>query len=144
MNLRSVRWLLAVLPFASVAHAADAELTAGMYRIEAEVVNTYASREKGLMGRREMAENRGMVFVFPAEGKHCMWMANTLLPLSVAFLDDKGIIINIEEMQPQTRDSHCAGRPARFALEMNAGWFQRRGIAVGRSLGGIDKLPPPQ
>ena len=70
-----------------------------------------------------------------------MWMRNTLLPLSVAFLDDKGQIINVEEMQPQTDDNHCATQPARYALEMNQGWFNSRGLGPGVSIVGIDKAP---
>ena len=136
--------LAVVLLAASTAQAAEIELTAGMYRITAEVANTDASRERGLMHRREMADGHGMVFVFPSDESYCMWMQNTLIPLAVAFLDDKGAITNIEEMQPQTRTPHCAKRPARYALEMNGGWFQRRGIAPGSPLGGIDKLPPAQ
>ena len=123
-------------------YAADIELSAGLYRITAEVANTDASRELGLMNRRDMADGHGMVFVFPANGLYCMWMANTLIPLAVAFLDEKGVITNIEEMQPQTKNPHCANHPARYALEMNGGWFHRRGIAPGNPLGGIEKLPP--
>ena len=124
--------LLAVaILVAGNARAADIELSAGMYRITAEVANTDASRERGLMHRRNMADGHGMIFVFSASGQYCMWMENTLIPLAVAFLDENGAITNIEEMQPQTRTPHCAKRPARYALEMNGGWFQRRGIAPG-------------
>ena len=145
MNRARLKGLLAVaLLGAGCASAAEVELSAGMYRIVAEVANTDASRELGLMRRREMPDGRGMVFVFPADGKYCMWMANTLIPLAVAFVDDKGVITNIEEMQPQTKNPHCASRPARFALEMGSGWFQRRGIDPGSPLGGLDKLPPPR
>lgn len=124
--------------------SAAAELTAGMYRIEAEVANTPQGRETGLMHRKAMGEAQGMVFVFPKAAKYCMWMANTLMPLSVAFLDEKGTILNIEDMQPQTRDTHCAAAPATFALEMNVGWFKKRGISPGQTLGGMDRLPPAQ
>ncbi len=121
-----------------------AELGAGMYRIEAEVANTFRSRQTGLMHRRVMPLQRGMVFVFPEDAVHCMWMMNTLLPLSVAFVDASGRILNIEDMQPQTRDSHCAAAPARFALEMNQGWFREHGIRAGDVLRGFDRLPPAQ
>jgi uncharacterized membrane protein (UPF0127 family) len=73
-----------------------------------------------------------------------MWMRNTLLPLSVAFLDEKGAIINIEDMQPRTEDNHCSAKPARFALEMNLGWFRSRGIAAGLAIVGIEKAGPPR
>ena len=119
------------------------ELTAGFHRIEAEVAATDRDRQLGLMNRREMPPQRGMLFVFDHENTHCMWMRNTLLPLSVAFIDAKGAIINIADMKPQTEDNHCAKIPARYALEMNAGWFAQRGIKPGMKLGGIDKAPRP-
>lgn len=120
------------------------ELTAGMYRIEAEVAADQASRMQGLMHRKRMPAHHGMLFVFPDLNTHCMWMRNTLLPLSVAFLDEQGSIINIEDMQPQTEDNHCARRPARYALEMNLGWFRERGLKAGSRLGGIERAPRPQ
>jgi uncharacterized membrane protein (UPF0127 family) len=120
------------------------ELTAGMHRIEAEVVNTQEARMRGLMMRRSMPTHRGMLFVFEDYARHCMWMKNTLLPLSVAFMDEQGRIINVEEMRPQTEDNHCAVKPARYALEMNAGWFKKRGLGPGAALAGIDRAPPPR
>lgn len=120
------------------------ELTAGFHRIEAEVAATDPHRQTGLMNRRAMPPQRGMLFVFPQENTHCMWMRNTLLPLSVAFLDAGGAIINIEDMQPQTEDNHCARRPARYALEMNLGWFAQRGLKPGVKLNGIERAPRPQ
>lgn len=120
------------------------ELNAGIHRIEAEVAATGASRARGLMHRRALPANRGMLFVFPASGRHCMWMRNTLIPLSVAFLDDQGVILNIEEMQPQTLDNHCAAGPARYALEMNASWFGAKGVSAGSRVQGIGKAPPPR
>ncbi|HAF54383.1 MAG TPA: DUF192 domain-containing protein [Thauera sp.] len=121
-----------------------AELGAGMYRIEAEVAHTFETRQTGLMNRSAMPLHRGMVFVFPEARAHCMWMKNTLLPLSVAFVDAQGRVINIEDMQPQTTDNHCAAGPARFALEMNLGWFAERGIKAGDTLRGFDRLPSPR
>lgn len=121
-----------------------AELGAGMYRIEAEVAHTFETRQTGLMNRTAMPLHRGMVFVFPEARAHCMWMKNTLLPLSVAFIDAQGRVINIEDMQPQTTDNHCAAGPARFALEMNLGWFAERGIKAGDTLRGFDRLPAPR
>lgn len=120
------------------------DFTLGFYRIEAEVAADLKNRMQGLMGRRAMAPQQGMLFVFPEAARHCMWMKNTLLPLSVAFLDDEGRIINIEDMEPETLDSHCAAKPARFALEMNRGWFQGKGIKPGARLAGLEKVPPPQ
>lgn len=117
------------------------ELGAGMFRIEAELAATPQARQVGLMNRREMPAQRGMVFVFTEDARHCMWMRNTLIPLSVAFLDREGRIVNIEDMQPRTETNHCAARPARYALEMNLGWFAAKGIKAGDSLRGFDKLP---
>jgi uncharacterized protein len=117
------------------------ELGAGMYRIEAELAHTDMTRQVGLMNRRAMPAQRGMIFVFTQDARHCMWMKNTLIPLSVAFLDRDGRILNIEQMQPQTEDSHCAAGPARFALEMNRGWFADRKLAVGDRIRGVDQLP---
>ena len=120
------------------------ELTAGMYRIEAEVAANQPNRMLGLMNRRAMEQHHGMLFVFPERNTHCMWMRNTLLPLSVAFLDEEGAIINIEDMQPQTEDNHCARVPARFALEMNLGWFAQRGLKPGSRIRGVDRAPAPR
>lgn len=120
------------------------ELTAGFYRIEAEVAANQNNRMLGLMHRRSMQANEGMLFVFPQEDRHCMWMRNTLLPLSVAFLDAAGRVLNIEDMAPQTEDNHCAAAPARFALEMNKGWFSSKGLKPGVRIGGVEKSPHPQ
>lgn len=120
------------------------ELTVGFHRIEAEVAHTQPSRMVGLMNRRAMAPQRGMLFVFEATATHCMWMKNTFIPLSVAFLDEAGRIINIEDMQPHSENNHCAARPARYALEMNLGWFKQRGLKAGTKLSGIERAPAPQ
>lgn len=120
------------------------ELRAGFHRIEAEVAANQPARMQGLMQRRSLGPNQGMLFVFPFRDRHCMWMRNTLIPLAVAFLDEEGKILNIEEMKPQTENNHCATSAARFALEMNASWFATKGIAVGTRIGGIDNAPRPQ
>lgn len=116
----------------------------GFYRIDVEVAADLKNRMQGLMGRRAMAPQQGMLFVFPEVARHCMWMKNTFLPLSVAFLDEEGKIINIEDMEPETLDSHCAAKPARYALEMNRGWFAGKGVKPGARLAGVEKAPPPQ
>lgn len=117
------------------------ELLAGMHRIEAEVAATSESRQIGMMQRTVMAPQRGMLFVFPEVAAHCMWMRNTLLPLSVAFLDERGRIINIEDMRPKTENNHCSAGPARYALEMNLGWFKSRGLGPGFAITGMEKAP---
>ena len=135
-----MRALLALLMSAAPALAQPVpvvQLNAGMHLIRAEVAADFATRAQGLMYRTAMPSNAGMLFIFDEAATHCMWMKNTLLPLSVAFLDEHGMVINIEEMKPQTEDSHCARRPARYALEMNGGWYAARGIKPGSRIGGI-------
>src|SRR5262249_57206408 len=88
------------------------ELSAGIHVIHAEVANTFESRAQGLMFRKYLGPNEGMLFVFPQAEQHCMWMKNTLIPLSVAFIAARGNIVTIAEMQPQTETSHCAATPA--------------------------------
>jgi len=128
----------------SVAHAqnqqfGNTQLSAGMHLIKAEVAASQMQREQGLMFREKMAPNSGMVFVFDAPSTQCMWMKNTLLPLSVAFIDAEGRIVNVEDMQPQTLDSHCSKKPVLYALEMNLGWFKQKNIKPGMPIG---NLPP--
>lgn len=116
------------------------ELAIGIHRIEAEVAATAPARVQGLMGRKALPPQRGMLFVFDQAARHCMWMKNTPLPLAVAFLDAEGRILNIAEMQPMSEENHCAAAPARFALEMNRGWFTERGIRPGDRLMGLERL----
>ncbi|HEY6862843.1 MAG TPA: DUF192 domain-containing protein [Burkholderiales bacterium] len=138
----------AVLAAAALAAASSAlaqmpvvQLVAGMYVIRAEVANTFDARATGLMFRKSLAANEGMLFVFPEAERECMWMKNTLIPLSVAFMDASGTIVSISEMQPQTETTHCAARPAKYALEMNRGWFASKGLKAGTVIRGIDKAP---
>ncbi len=135
--------LLAVL-FSAMARAElpAVQLSTGMHLIRAEVADTMGARMQGLMHRKSMPQGSGMVFVFEESATHCMWMKNTLIPLSVAFLDEAGAIVNIADMQPHSEQSHCAARPARYALEMNKGWFAQRGIKPGAKLRGLEKLAP--
>lgn len=112
------------------------------HRITAEVASTDAQRSRGLMHRRMLPENRGMLFVFTEPALHAMWMVNTYVPLSVAFLDAAGVIINIEDMTPLTQTPHPATRPAKYALEANLGWFKKRGIQPGAKVEGLDRAPP--
>lgn len=113
------------------------QLNIGIHLIKAEVAQTEAEREQGLMFREKMADNEGMLFLFGAPAGVCMWMKNTLIPLAVAFMDEKGVIINIEEMKEQTLDSHCAKRGAVYALEMNKGWFKQKNIKPGTKIDGL-------
>lgn len=111
-------------------------LGAGMHNIRAEVASTPEQHQIGLMFRKEMAPNDGMLFIFDRPGQQCFWMKNTLIPLSVAFIADDGTVVNLDEMAPQTLESHCSTRPVRHVLEMNAGWFARKGIKPGSKLSG--------
>jgi len=128
--------------FAARAELPVVELSAGMHRIRAELASTFPDRMQGLMYRERLAQNSGMLFVFDASEVQCMWMKNTRIPLSVAFVDETATIINIEDMQPHTEVSHCSKRPARYALEMERGWFAARGIQPGAKLRGIERLTP--
>jgi uncharacterized membrane protein (UPF0127 family) len=112
-------------------------LTAGMHRIQAEVAATDATRSRGLMFRKELAPNHGMLFIFEQPNVQCFWMRNTLLPLSIAFILDDGTITNIADMAPMTENSHCSTAPVRYTLEMEQGWFAKRGITAGKKITGI-------
>jgi len=120
------------------------ELRIGKHTLNTEIAHTEPDRMQGLMHRRMLPENRGMLFVFTQVALHGMWMMNTHIPLSVAFIDESGTIINIEDMQPHTRDPHTAKKPVRYALEMNQGWFRKRGIGPGARVEGLERAPPPR
>jgi uncharacterized membrane protein (UPF0127 family) len=115
-------------------------LNIGIHVIKAEVARSEEQREQGLMFRKKMGANEGMVFVFETPAGICMWMKNTLIPLSVAFIDAKGAILNVEEMKAQTLDSHCAQGAASYALEMNKGWFKEKNIKPGTVIQGLPQL----
>ncbi len=112
------------------------QLQAGMHLIVAELAKTPQQRATGLMNRRQMGPNEGMLFVFEQPGVQCFWMKNTLLPLSIAFLTDDGRVVNIADMQPQALEQHCSAAPVRYALEMNQGWFAKRAVVTGSVIGG--------
>ena len=111
-------------------------LQAGMHNIRAAVAQTPEQRQTGLMFRREMAQHEGMLFVFEQASAQCFWMKDTLLPLSIAFLADDGSVVNLADMKPQALDSHCSAQPVRYVLEMNQGWFAKRGIKPGSKIAG--------
>jgi uncharacterized membrane protein (UPF0127 family) len=118
------------------------DLRLGEFKVKAEVASTVIDQETGLMFRTRMDENNGMIFVFPDSTLRAFWMRNTYLPLSVAFFDAHGVLLNVEDMQPQTDTPHWSSGLAKYALEMNQGWFQKRGIVAGVKVEGLDKLPP--
>ena len=110
------------------------QLQAGIHLISAEVASDHNTRARGLMFRERLGSNQGMLFVFTEKATQCFWMRNTLIPLSIAFIDDQGQIVNIA-------DSHCSAAPIRLALEMEQGWFAKRGIAPGTTIGGLSAVP---
>lgn len=112
------------------------EITAGMHRIDAQVAASPQERQIGLMFRRDMPQHEGMLFVFEQPATQCFWMKNTLLPLTAAFVADDGTIVNLADMKPMSEESHCSARPVRFVLEMNQGWFARKGLKAGSRLAG--------
>jgi uncharacterized protein len=112
------------------------DITAGMHIIKAEVAQSATQQMVGMMFRKEMGANEGMLFANPDASPRCFWMRNTLIPLSIAFIDDDGSIVNIADMQPQSDASHCSAKPVRFALEVRQGWFAKRGIKAGFKLRG--------
>lgn len=112
-------------------------LGAGIHKIRAMVAQTPDQRQTGLMHRKAMEPNEGMLFVFESPMRQCFWMKNTLLPLSAAFIDDDGRIVNIADMAPQSLDSHCSDKPVRFVLEMHKGWFSKHGLKSGDRIAGL-------
>ena len=141
---------LASLCFVAVVAAQDGpqslpkiRLNAGIHNIDAQFAQTPEQREIGLMFRPVMGANEGMLFAFERAGQQCFWMKNTLIPLDAAFVADDGSIVNIEHMKPRTLDGHCSDRPVRFVLEMNDGWFAKRGIKPGQKLKGLPAVRSP-
>lgn len=111
------------------------ELDVGGVKVTAEIADTPALRERGLMGRASLPENHGMLFVYPEERELSFWMRNTPLALDIAFIDRGGTIINIETMQPNDDENTVSNRPAMYALEMEAGWFEANGVEPGARVG---------
>jgi hypothetical protein len=126
--------LLCIAVPAAGAAAGEVPIVAKGRRIQAEVADTPADRDRGLMFRAALPADHGMLFVYPNDARHCMWMRNTYVPLSVAFVDSQGRVINTDEMAPQTDTTHCAAGPARYVLEMPAGWFHQHGVGPGTHL----------
>ena len=142
-RLRAALAALALAAGTAAALAQDApqslpkiRLNAGIHNIDAQLAQTPEQREIGLMFRASMPANEGMLFTFERPAQQCFWMKNTLMPLDAAFVDDGGAIVNIAHMKPQTLDGHCSEKPVRYVLEMNDGWFAKRGIQAGTKLRG--------
>lgn len=112
-------------------------LQAGMHVIQAELAETPENRQTGLMYRQALAPNHGMLFKFEDADIQCFWMRNTYVPLSIAFIDTQGRIVNIADMQPLDETPHCSAEPVALALEMQQGWFKERGLETGATLRGL-------
>lgn len=112
-------------------------LTVGTHKVTAEVAATPDQRSLGLMNRFSLQPDHGMVFVFERAEPLAFWMKNTFIPLSIAFIGADGKIINIEDMKPQSEESHWSKGPALYALEMKKGWFAERGIGPGTAVRGL-------
>ena len=150
MNDR-LRAALAALALAGLAAGAFAQdgpqslpkirLNAGIHNINAQLAQTPEQRQIGLMFRASMPANEGMLFAFDRPDQQCFWMKNTLIPLDIAFVEDSGAIVNIEQMKPQTVGQHCSQKPVRYVLEMNEGWFAKRGVKPGFKLKGLPTAP---
>ena len=133
--------LAATLAAISLAAAAASplprtELRSGPHRFDVEVATTPAQRAQGLMGRSALADDAGMLFVFETADRHCFWMKDTPLPLSIAFLGDDGTVVGVSDMQPHATDLHCAAVPVRYALEVRQGGFGSRGLNPGTRVTG--------
>jgi uncharacterized membrane protein (UPF0127 family) len=111
-------------------------LTIGIHVVQAELAVTPEQQATGMMFRTSMGTNEGMLFVNDDAGVRCFWMRNTLVPLTIAFVADDGTIVNTADMEPRSEKSHCSAQPVRFALEMNLGWFAKRGIKPGAKISG--------
>jgi uncharacterized protein len=139
----SIALALAAASTTALAQMPVVQLSTGIYLVHAEVASTFDTRATGLMFRKSLGPSEGMLFVFPDPPEvQCMWMKNTLVALSVAFIDTGGSIVSISDMQPQTETSHCAAAPAKYALEMNRGWFASKGLKAGTRIRGLEKAPP--
>ena len=115
------------------------DLTIKTSKLKAEVAADNNTRSTGLMNRFSLAPDHGMIFVFAQSEPLAFWMRNTFVPLSIAYIDSKGVIVNIVDMKPQDESTHPSAGPAMFALEMKQGWFKERGIVAGDKVNGLDK-----
>jgi len=109
-------------------------LSIGIHQLQVQVAQTPEQRATGLMYRTEMPQQEGMLFVFATPSQQCFWMKNTQIPLTAAFVADDGTIVNLEDMQAQTTQSHCSAKPVRYVLEVNQGWFAKKGLKAGTKL----------
>ena len=116
-------------------------LTVGAHKLIAEIATTGEQRATGLMHRFSLRPDHGMLFVFDRPEMLSFWMKNTTIPLSIAFIAADGRIVNIDDMRPQTEETHWSKGPALYALEMRKGWFLERGLGAGAQVGGLPPVP---
>ncbi|GDX60990.1 hypothetical protein LBMAG32_05240 [Nitrosomonadaceae bacterium] len=136
--------LIIVISILSIPASAETpliDLKISSHTLSVEVSYTKASRERGLMYRKSMKKNNGMLFVFPEVGYHNIWMLNTSIPLSVAFLDKNGVILNITNMIPHTQTIHSPNSPAKYVIETNLGWFETKKIKPGHQVAWLKEIP---
>jgi len=124
---------------AAVAEAAAPTLHIGPHAFRVEIADTPRERARGLMGRTILHADDGMLFVFKQAGRHCFWMRDTPLPLSIAFIDAAGRIASLADMQPRSETRHCPGVDIRYALEVRQGEFMRRGITPRMQVDGLPR-----
>lgn len=123
---------ISVTAFACPIELPAATISAGGHALAVELATTPEARVCGLSNRYQLAENHGMLFVYPTPGPRNFWMKDTHIPLSIAFLDDTGLILSIQPMTPmQTDERYRSLQPVRYALEVNQGWFADHGVGVG-------------
>ncbi len=115
------------------------ELKIKNQKLKVEVAATAQTRTIGLMNRFSLASDSGMLFVFPQSEQLGFWMKNTYVPLSIAYVDEKGVILNIADMKPHDESTHPSKGPALFAIEMKQGWFKEKGIVAGDRVEGLDR-----
>lgn len=143
-RLVSILFFSLLFPAPLRAELPVAQLNVSGHILTVEVAHTEAARSQGLMFRQSMAANHGMLFIFPNPGSYSMWMMNTYIPLTVAFLDEKGTILNIENMAPRTADAHRSAGIAKYAIETNVGWFAKKKVKPGDRVMGLEKAPPAE
>jgi uncharacterized membrane protein (UPF0127 family) len=136
--LAALAFLAASLAHADVAFKAT-RVKVGGHTLNAQIAATEPQRMQGLMFREKLGHDDAMVFIFDEPGYQSMWMKNTLIPLSVAFIDGEGRILNILDMEPQTLDTHTSAGPALYAIETNRGWFEEKKIKPGEKVTGLPK-----
>ena len=145
LSILSVAVFVAVV--ATAVRAADLPtmgLTINGVKLTAEIAATTEQRTTGLMHRFSLKPDHGMLFVFRDSQAQAFWMKNTFIALSIAYIDESGKIVNIEDMAPRTETTHPSNGAVMYALEMKKGWFKEHGIDTGAKVVGLDKVPKPK